>query len=485
MDDRFDPFNLFERTVANSPERIALSIGTSQWTYRELHKLALAYSAWCANNSPEKGRVAVFARRTVEAYAAILGILHSGRSYVPIHPDHPPERWRRMIDAASVSEGSVAPADIALATGITGVQWCSDPPEVPVPELRSDRSAEAYVMFTSGSTGGPKGVPVGRAQVAEYLRHQLSTYEFHGEDRFSQFFALTFDLSVHDLFICWAVGGRLCVPSEDQPLRSAAFAREERITVWFSVPSQVDLLRRVRALPPDSLPDLRLAFFCGEVLSAEVVSAFQLAAPDCRVINLYGPTETTIAITAHTIDRQVLERSGTIAIGRPFPGHLIRLEDRLEDGKGELLIAGPQVNAGYLNDPAATGKAFVEMDGCTWYRTGDLVRIDAEGIIHFICRTDDQVKIMGHRVEPAEVDQILAPAIAPAISITLPVQVNGTFRLVTFIDAEVESAPLFLLLRRDLPLHMIPDRIVKVDRFPYSVHGKVDRRALLDRLTDQ
>ena len=479
----FDPYHLFEKALQQWPARPALRIGTEDRTYGELHDRACAYASWIEREQVGAKRIAVFARKTFNAYAAILGILRSGRSYVPIHPDHPIERCAAMLRAAGVTAGICEEVDRSRLGPIDGVRWCSDPGSYHSSTVIPS-GGEAYVMFTSGSTGGPKGVPVGREQVAAYLQHQLGTHRFTPDDRFTQFFALTFDLSVHDLFICWASGGILCVADEAGALRSAGFAREEKITVWFSVPSQVELLRRVRALKADSLPDLRLAFFCGEALSPGTAAAFRIAAPDAKIFNLYGPTETTIAVTAQEVELDHLQRA-RIPIGRIFPDHVAYVDHDgsiRSQGEGELLIGGPQVNGGYLNDPVATAKAFIEYNGVQLYRSGDLVNIDPGGTIDLIGRKDDQVKVMGHRIEPAEVDHVLGPAIAPARSITLAAEINGSRRLVTFIDHDMDPAQLFDLLRARLPHYMVPERIVPVAGFTYSTSGKLDRRALLERL---
>lgn len=468
-----DPIDLFQRTVARSADRPALRIGGRNFTYAELD----AWSNAIAHRLIERGlagrRVAFVADKQPSSYAALLGILKCGGSYVPLPPDGPRSRWSVMLQKAGVSCVLGEPAvdglpSVALDQAVHGAV-----------RYAVGAGTEAYVLFTSGSTGGPKGVSVGRGNVAAYLRHQLATYDLRESDRFSQFFALTFDLSVHDLFLCWAVGACSCVPAAGDHLRAVSFAREEGITVWFSVPSLALLMRRTRALSEGSLPGLRLAFFCGEPLTWPVVEAFAQAAPAARLVNLYGPTEATVAITAQPIERPAAPSGACVPIGLPFTGAQVRVEG------DELLVSGPQVAAAYVADPVATAKAFVtDEDGCRWYRTGDRVSRDADGTLHFLGRIDDQVKIMGHRVEPAEVDAILAPMLGGASVITLPHRTADAVRLVTFIDTEVDQAALMNELRRTLPAYMLPDRIISMDRMPVTLHGKLDRAALLAHVND-
>ncbi len=477
---KFDPYEVFRRSVERHGDLLALRIGDRRWTYAALDAHAAAIAGWCDRSTPAGSRIAIHGRKELTAYAGILGILRSGRSYVPLHPDHPPARWRTILErsgvAACVSDPSVVDA---LGEVVGGPMLASWEHEVPGPVREGN---EAYVMFTSGSTGGPKGVPVQRSNVAAYLGHMLQHYPFSQEDRFTQLFALTFDLSVHDLFVCWGSGGCLCVPEEDSALRIPSYIATNGITAWFSVPSVAALLRRMRALMPGAFPGLKRSFFCGEALTWDVANAWAEAAPGSTITNLYGPTEATIAITAFEVRTAATRQNGTVPLGRPMGAHDVRL--LIADGgkEGELLLSGPQVTEGYLNEPGTTSAAFIQLpdeDG-TWYRTGDRVRMDDDGILHFLGRLDDQVKVLGHRVEPAEVDDVLGPHVPNGTVLTLAMTLNGTTRLVTFIDTVMDTVPLMAHLQEQLPQYMIPDRIVVIDGFPTTAHGKIDRKALLN-----
>lgn len=481
-DTSFDPVDLFLRTAREMPDRPAVHVDGRSWTYAELDHLSQRIAAWCDAVCGEEPRVAVHGARTVLAYAGILGVLRSGRAYVPLHPDHPPMRWRSMLTRASV-RAAIAPVQVHALLRDAGVQMQLDMEGLPSGTVHTQMrsTSEAYVMFTSGSTGEPKGVPVGREQVAAYLQHLCTAYRFTPEDHFTQFFALSFDLSVHDLFVCWGAGACLCVPPADGALQAMSFANEQAVTVWFSVPSQVALLQRMRLLRPGALPKLRLAFFCGEPLPLELAHAFSLAAPHAQVVNLYGPTETTIAITEQVVVPELTER--VVPLGRPFPGHLARVrqgDDLGTTGEGELVLSGPQVNAGYLGQPSAS---FFEAQRQYWYATGDRVRMETDGVIHFLGRVDEQVKLAGHRVEPAEVDAVLKPLLGDGTAVTVPVLRAGATELATFIDVEMDPVPLFAALRERLPAYMLPSRIIIVERFPLGPHGKLDRKALIERAT--
>jgi len=481
----FDPYRVFHTAAARYTDHIALRIGEHEWTYGELEAHAASIAGWCERNTPPGARIAVFGKKELAAYAGILGILRSGRSYVPLHPDHPPVRWRSVLEqsgAAACIMPSTIGTDLAEELRIPILQdWSNEA------HILHIQGTEAYVIFTSGSTGGPKGVPVSRANVAAYLEHMLTSYSFTPEDRFTQVFALTFDLSVHDLFVCWGSGACLCIPQDDSALRMSGYIEANGITSWFSVPALAALMRRMRVLRAGALPTLKHSFFCGEALSWEVANSWREAAINSTVVNLYGPTEATIAITEFEMTSANEQASGTVPLGRAIGKNKARCVPEREPNEGQLWLSGPQVCEGYLGRPQETANAFKQEPGGNerWYATGDRVRVDPDGVFHFIGRTDDQVKVMGHRVEPSEVDGLLATLVSPGNVLTLPVTKVGITRLVTFIDMEMDTAPLMEHLRANLPAYMVPERIVVAGVFPTTVHGKLDRAELISKAVDE
>lgn len=488
----FDPIDLFRRSVQRWPDRPALSVAGEQLTYAELDRRSdrIAHALLRAGAGGQ--RVAFIARRDGPwAYTAILGILKAGAACVPLLPEGPEERWRLMLDRCEARFGLASPSSSGeeqrLCAERSAMHWCGsadileDPG--PVPPVAITPDMDAYVMFTSGSTGGPKGVAVSRGNLAAYLEHLLPRYDFRSEDRFTQHFALPFDLAMHDLFVCWASGACLCVPTDPGGLRAAAWARAEDITVWFSVPSLGAVMRRARTLAPGSLPALRYAFFCGEALPWELVRDWRSAAPGARIINLYGPTEATIAITSYEVDPTMPIGSGAVPIGRPIGRDRVTVVpvDGLPANEGELALSGPQVTAGYIHAPEITARAFVHLPGKEgrWYRTGDHVRLDDEGVLHYVGRIDHQVKILGHRIEPGEVDEALMRILGGGNAVTVPVAVQGTARLFTFIDVPADVPALMERLRAELPAAFIPERIVVLDALPRNANGKWDRPQLI------
>jgi amino acid adenylation domain-containing protein len=467
----FDPIALFHRSADKWPDREALRIAGSSFTYAELDRWSDAIAAALVGAGASQERVALVAHQQAGSYAAILAVLKTGCAYVPLHPDGPAARWERMVQTCG------ARFIVGDAPAVGGLQRVPDPGlNRSITARAAVRSGgEAYVLFTSGSTGGPKGVSVSRKNMAAYLGHLLTAYDLNERDHFTQFFALTFDLSVHDLFVCWGAGACLCVPLDHDVLRTAAFIRDERITVWFSVPSLPALMERMRTLKPDAFPSIRHAFFCGEGLPHDTVRAFASAAPNARLTNLYGPTEATIAITSYDMERTSLDRKGLVPIGKPFPGHKAIIDNE------ELCVSGPQITNGYLGLPDANAASFTDITGTgeRWYRTGDRARMDTDGTLHYLGRIDHQVKVAGHRVEPGEVDELLAPLLSGGRAVTVPVHESGAVRLVTFIDVQHDIAELLSHCRAHLPTYMVPERILVREQLPLTKHGKTDRQQLI------
>jgi amino acid adenylation domain-containing protein len=493
----------FLRSVERFPRRPALDLAGTQVTYEELHSRAVAVAATLARTDDGAGPqlTAVFGSRSRETFAGILGALLHGHGYVPLNPRYPDMRNVEILARSGcrtlVTDETCVDAAARLVTSL------ADPPRLITPadveaapttvvDARPEPLAPAYLLFTSGSTGRPKGVLVTQANVRAFLDAVDERYAIDETDRLSQLFDLTFDLSAFDLFAAWENGACVCCPTERQRLEPSRYIRAAELSIWFSVPSVAMLMRRLRTLKPGAFPSLRLSLFCGEALPADLADAWAAAAPRSAVDNLYGPTEATIACTAYRWKPgAVAGANGLVPIGRPLAGTDATVVDdalaEVDPGRtGQLLLTGPQVVAGYLDDPAATAAAFVTTEGgVRGYLTGDRVVEPATGApLEYLGRTDSQVKILGHRVELGEVEAVLREESGGhAVAVGWPRTPSGAAGIVAFVaDPSLDPVSLRHALERRLPDYMVPHELRLVGELPLNANGKHDRNALIASL---
>lgn len=523
--DTFRPLHsAFLGHAARAPACPALTLGKRTISYGEMDRLARLWAGVltrCAGARP--ARVGVFASRSEVSYIGVLAALYAGAGFVPLNRKFPVERTRSMVlradldvilaDVESARQlpmilaglpkvpSVVLPGGGAAASGASlGVPVVGpDELEVAAPLQELPRVAPddlAYLLFTSGSTGAPKGVPVLQRNVRAFLDVNRARYDFGPEDRFSQTFDQTFDLSVFDLFMAWECGASVCVPQPLEVLAPLRFIQTQGVTVWFSVPSVVAGLLKRGSLAPGSLPDLRWSLFCGEGLPREAAERWQAAAPRSTVENLYGPTELTIACSAYrwrgaaSLGECVQD---LVPIGDPYPGLVPLVVDggleEVPDGEpGELCIAGPQTFPGYWRAPELDDARFFERrgeDGRThrFYRTGDLVVRRACGYV-YLGRNDQQVKIGGHRVELGEVEAAFRKAGCVQVTALGWPDAARPEGIVVAISAGSDPAGVTAHVQQQLPAYMMPRVVRVVDPMPLNANGKVDRAALRETLVE-
>ena len=448
---------MFLAAAERFPARPALELDDEVLDYAQLRARAEAIAAAAMTeraaleSGPEGEAIpplsAVLVDRSAAGYAAILGVALAGHGYVPMLPSLPPARilvmLRRsgartlLVDAAGEAmldellPALDAPMLVILAAGevddalrqrfsghtlIGGRELASAAGTYSPPTIAADDIA--YLLFTSGSTGQPKGVMVAQRNIARFVDFVVERYDLRETDRFSHLFEITFDLSLFDLFACWAVGACLCVPDAAARRLPHKYAADSQISVWFSVPSAALLMKQMGVLVPARFEGLRLVLFCGEALSASVAAAFAEAAPAAVVENIYGPTELTLACTHYRWrpDSPAECENEVVPIGEPFAQMRAKVVDaqlaEVAPGEtGELLMAGPQRALGYWRDPERTAAAFMVPPGETelFYRTGDRVRRPIAGApMTFLGRMDSQIKLHGYRVELGEIEAVMA-----------------------------------------------------------------------------
>jgi len=493
----------FLRGLELSGGGVAVHVGEQALTYPQLNDLALLWGGALAQAGART--VGVLAGKGVTAYAGILAGLYAGATVVPLRPDFPAARTGQMIEAAGVDAIVADARGLALLPEVLGERRltvlapeCGDQPTVLRPlasqALVAPRPVRpedtAYVLFTSGSTGRPKGVRIGHAATDHYFDLLDARYDFTPDDVFSQTFDLNFDCAMFDLFCAWGAGAPAVVLPATAYRDLPAFVADRGLSVWFSTPSAIDLVRRTGGLAPGALPGLRWSFFAGEALNVRDTADWRAAAPSSIVENLYGPTELTITVAGYRWDDVETPRiavNGVVPIGEVHAGHdyvLLGADDVSDDPEeGELCIAGPQMTPGYL-DPADERGRFLERDGKRFYRTGDRVRRLGGDDLAYLGRLDSQVQVLGWRIELTEVEHALRGC-GVGDAVVLGVAGDGGLELFVFYTGgERPAIELVRALRAILPEGVIPRHYRHVDEFPLNSNRKIDRKTLAARAAD-
>lgn len=492
-------YSWYRQVVDRDPGAVALEVAGHRVTYAELAGLADRLAGRLTGpDGAVPAAVGLLASRSLAAYAGYLAALRLGATVVPLNPAFPAERSRAAVRAAGAPVVLAEDGDLAAAvTAGTGAapavlpdRWWDELPAAAPAPYRGHPEDVAYVLFTSGSTGTPKGVPIRHRHLAGYLAHSVRHLGIGPGARLSQFFQLTFDPSVHDLFAAWCSGATVVVPRAEELLLPSRFVAQEGITHWSSVPSVISLAGRLRGLRPGSMPSLRSSVFCGDRLTYDQARQWAAAAPNSSLDNTYGPTELTITCTGYRLPADPADwpptSNGTPPIGRPYPGveTLVLDEDGREADTGELCARGSQRFDGYL-DPRDDEGRFVRAGGdgpvtaADWYRTGDRVCVQDGGLVH-LGRLDQQVKIHGFRVELGEVEAVLRAHPGVEDSVVLAVRTGGQeIQLHAFTTGvPVPDAELTEHLAGRLPDYMVPRGYRHLDRFPANANGKIDRARL-------
>ncbi|MBN1983839.1 MAG: amino acid adenylation domain-containing protein [Chitinivibrionales bacterium] len=516
----------FFSSAEKFPLHPALEVEGQVYSYQSMRDHVFNYAAAIGPAAVAQPLVGILSGRTLTTYAAILATLSVVKAYVPLNPKYPVNRLQSILSQSGVQQVVVCDAALPqltelLTMGNEGVEWIVSPSlgaelslqfpnhrftPVPVesapsywlhPSMAESVCEEnlAYVIFTSGSTGIPKGVGVTRKNLSAYIHNQIERYAIDENDRFSQTADISFDLSIHDLALVWQAGSCLCVVPEKYLFAPGKFIIEQRITCWCSVPSVGIFMDRLRMLQPHMYQALRYVVFCGEALTRDIADKWQKAAPHARIDNLYGPTEATCAMTSYVWQPDISPQechNGIVPIGRPLKDQKVMVAPDcgnrfVEVGEGELCIAGTQVSRGYINDREKTAKHFITITGSdeVWYRTGDLVRINNDGLLIYLSRIDNLVKIRGYRVELQEIESALYTATGGIQNVVFawPVTQGIADKIIAFVaDAtrSLDRDTVIQKLQSSLPEYMIPAQIHCVPAIPMNQNGKVDRKRIVE-----
>mgnify|MGYP005810296021 CR=1 FL=1 len=525
---------------------------TKTLTYQALFTLSQQWAKCINVFNNNQCPVAIYGGRQWQMYAGILSILASNNAYVPLNNKQPAKRNACILSEINGQVLLVADNEdptelmkrtkqslIVLYLGKDTPSWlihnknhqCFKIDDVSsihakavissvaegndysiIEELTEAETvlptvnAHAYILFTSGSTGKPKGIAVSHNNIISHLGRLGKLLKLKSTDKVSQFFELSFDLSVHDMFSCWHKGAALYVIPTEQLICPMPFIKQHQITVFSAVASTLSIMDKLCLLKPQQLPRLRVSCFGGEKLLTNQALKWQKCAHKSRVINLYGPTECTITASYFELTNKQSIHSASVPIGKPLAGlSAILVNNNKEvttvNTLAELYLAGDQLVTGYYQDEEKTAQAFITLTKpvvetpTRYYRTGDIVYYDEHKNIVFHGRNDHQFKVSGHRVEAAEIETAIVSFSSDITWCVVSAQTDdcGHIKIIAFVEYAFDHAlgedsehkkHVTIQIRshclQHLPAYMVPDEFVFHQFLPRNLSGKVDIKTLLN-----
>lgn len=509
-------FNFFKKALDKYPDKTCLVVDDVSYTYTEVNDFASKIS-FILNQYPDRQFTCIYSRRSLSAFGGMLASLAQGKTYIPLNNKFPVDRNlttisitkpgffiidQRNLEDFQQMTPSLDNSTIVIAPELSRAEipenivskfkvYSKEDLNEKYNEIKEvSEDTLAYIVFTSGSTGVPKGVATSHSNVIAYINNVNNIYDFTPEDRFSQSYEITFDPSVHDMFVCWSAGASLYVIPDKLLFAPAVFIKKHQLTVWFSVPSVAQFMSQFRMLKENAFPSVRHSIFCAEPLYVKTIKEWNKACPNSVITNMYGPTETTILATYYDIlpneVDNIEQNNGIASLGKGFADHTFILLDKNNnktDTKGELCIAGKQVTQGYYKNEEKTKQVFTTIDdsGTQYYKTGDIIE-KKNDLFFFVSRKDFQVKIRGNRIELDEINYHISEFTSSHFTVSIPYPLNQGIAtdIYTFIDSSVDKAynEIVEYLKTKIPSYMIPKSIIKLDQVPLNDNGKVNRKAL-------
>lgn len=507
--------DLLDQSAGSRGAHIAVEeLGGNAITYAELAELSDRLRDWLAAAGVSEGdRVGVYMTKSVDAVAAIFGVLKSGAAYVPVDPSSPASRNAFIFSDCAVKAlvveskfagrlsqelaqfGALPPLLVVegvgggkpLRTALEGYGTLAVLPRSIAPRIES----LSYILYTSGSTGRPKGVMINHLAARTFVDWCSDAFQPRADDRFSSHAPFHFDLSILDIYVSIKHGATLVLIDADvarDPVRLAPLIAEKRISIWYSAPSILGLLVQHGELARRDYASLRAVLFAGEVFPVVQLHALMRLAPRPRYFNLYGPTETNVCTYYEVPSTFDENRTDPYPIGKVCPHYRARVVDAdgrdvAENAEGELCISGPGLMIGYWNQDQQTAAAFLnDNDGGPWYRTGDIVQSDAAGDYLFRGRRDRMVKRRGYRVELGEIEACLYQHPACLQVAVLSSDGEDGVIIKAFIATADGSRVSIIKLKQfcseRIPVYMVPDQFSFHRELPKTSTDKIDYQAL-------
>lgn len=495
-----------EQTAEKYADRVAVSDVNQELTWKELVKKAQVIGAELSEKVQPGNPVPVLLEKSSETLAVMLGIVYAGCFYVPVNPMNPTERLRKIMEkldpeviiSDEKGKEQLAAVGNGLENKVMGPEALKTATGTELSEEQYSRLEQIqgqwketdvlYGIFTSGSTGTPKAIVVSHGAASRFIRHFTEIFEITSEDVIGNQAPFDFDVSVKDIYSSIMTGAQLVlIPKEyfSTPPRLLDYLCDKKVTNLTWAVSALTLVSALKGLNYRVPESVKRVMFSGEAMPAKQLRIWQEKLPEAKFVNLYGPTEITCNCTYFPIERQY-EDSEKIPAGKAFPGRRVILVD--EEGKqvtepgvqGEICSAGESLANGYYKEPEQTAEKFVlyPVDGTEqrMYRTGDLGSYDEEGNIVFAGRKDFQIKHMGYRIEPGEIEAAIGAL--PEIHACVCIYLETTDEILLFYQGKIKQEALSAAVSGKLPAYMRPNKFIRIRQMPYNSNGKVDRKLL-------
>ena len=469
-----------------TPNATAVRYGGTSFDYRNLNDAADQIAAFVHSKGVSRGdRVAILATKSFDAIAAAFGILRAGAIYVPIDPAAPDARVETVLADCAVS--------LVLADGVRLEKAPAGYPVAEIAEARNNGltpvrverapSDLSYILYTSGTTGHPKGICHTHKSGMAYAKMAAELCSLHKSDKVSHHTPLHFDMSIFDVFSTIIAGASIIVIPEvyaKLPAALSTLIELEAVTVWYSVPFAISQLVSRGALDSRDLSSLRIVMFAGEAMHPNILAAFAKHTPGAALLNAYGPTETNHCLTARICPGKLTSQEA-LPIGQPDEGITVAVSPT-----GELLVSGAQVMQGYWNNADRTENAFCDLpmagDLTRFYKTGDIVSQNSDNCFELTGRADRQVKLRGYRVELDEIEHVIASCegvedVAVAVS-------DDKETLTAFVAGSASEDTLLEHTSNQLPAYAVPAHFNKLRALARTSTGKLDRRTMVNTYND-
>lgn len=498
-----------ENTAKRFPNRTAFSDENKSYTWSEVRRAALSVAVHLDRLLPDrKSPVAVYMERSADMLLAYMGIVYSGNFYSPIDVDMPSSRAEKIIQTLQpkvlITTNDIKDDMVKKSSGggyrLYFEDIINDEVDDEKAKMYADRILDTdllYVLFTSGSTGAPKGVAITHRSVIDYIDWVVEEFSITEKDSFGNQSPFYFDNSVLDIYSSLKTGATcFLIPTAffSQPVKLLQYLLDHKITTIFWVPSAMIMISALKAFRNvDVSKTLKRVLFAGEVMPNKQLNVWRRYLPDVMYANLYGPTEITVDCTYYIVDREFADDE-PLPMGKPMRNtEVLVLDDQNRlitesEQIGELCVRGSSLAVGYYNDPEKTKAAFVQSPLQTAYeekiyRTGDLVKYNDRHELVYVSRKDFQIKHLGHRIELGEIETAVSSL--EEISMCCCLYDEKKSQIVLCLEQEIGKSEINAKLRELIPDYMLPGRIVCVDKLPLNANGKIDRVVLRKEYIDR